>query len=180
MLELTWRLPESFDESTSTFIPGDSRSLRLEHSLVSLSKWEAKWGKPFLGDNTHTNDQTFDYIRCMDLDGVSGDVFNDLTQSELDRIAEYINDKQSATFFAELPGSTPQSKKIVTSEMIYHWMVSLTIPVSCETWHLNRLLTLIRIQNEKNSPQKKMSKSERVSQMATLNAQRRAQMGTDG
>lgn len=181
---LTVRIPkvEYFDEAKQEFLYTEAVTLELEHSLVSLSKWESKWEKPFLDSQEKTTEQTIDYVRCMNLTpDVPDDVFENLSSKSIDRINGYIHAAMTATWFNE-PKKGPASREIITSEVIYYWMVALTIPFECQHWHLNRLLTLIKVCNHKNQPEKskKMSKSELAARNRELNAQRRAQMKTAG
>lgn len=181
MLEITIPQRELFDELNQEFVEQPQVELVLEHSLFSLSKWESKWEVPFLGDEERTDEQTIDYIRCMTISPkVDPEVYTRLTQDNIDEINDYISAKMTATWFSERPEKKGK-KEIITSELIYYWMISLTIPFETEHWHLNRLLTLIRVCNEKNQPSgKKMSKSELASRNRALNAQRRAQLKTNG
>ena len=174
---------ELLDEDTGRIIPVRGQELRLEHSLVSISKWESKWKKPFLGNEAKTQDETTDYIRCMTLtQNVNPIVYHTLKPEHYRQINEYINDTMTATTFRNVPGRGGKGGRqgVITSEIIYYWMISLEIPVEFQTWHLNRLLTLIRVCNEKSQPGKKMSKKDVMSQYRSLNAARRARMGTRG
>lgn len=171
---------ETFDEATSTFVPPDYVALNLEHSLVTVSKWESKFEKPFLGGSDKTEEETLWYIRAMiQGDFPPEDVLQKLSATNLDEINTYINAKMSATTFNE-PETKKGSREIITAEIIYHWMISLQIPWEAQHWHLNRLLTLIRVCNVKNSPPKKMSKQEAAQKQRALNEARRRQMGTRG
>lgn len=181
MLTLKIDRLELFDETINEFVDIPEQIIELEHSLISLSKWEAKWEVPFLSDKEKTDEQTLDYVKCMTLTpNVSSAVFDNLSQEQLNLVGEYINAKRTATWFSESK-SKSRSREIITSELIYYWMVSLTIPFECQEWHLNRLLTLVRVCNEKNNPnKKKMSRSELAARNRALNEQRRAQMKTNG
>ena len=175
---------ELWDERTETFIPVDSVTLRLEHSLISLSQWEAKWKKPFLKEiSSLTNlksPEWIDYIRCMT---ISSDVplsaYLALTSAQLNSIFQYVNDPMSATWFSDR-GKPKKSKEIITSEIIYCQMVMLGIPFECQKWHLNRLMALIRVCNEKSGPKQTMGRREAAMFNSNLNAARRKAMHTRG
>jgi len=169
---------EQFEESPA--IAG--AVLKLEHSLVSLSKWESITTRPFLGREEKTEEDTILYIKCMDLsDETPEEVFTILTPENYKAISEYIDRKMTATTFNEDPASKPRNTgEFVTSEIIYHWMVALTIPFECETWHLNKLLALIKVINLKNAPPKKVGRRESINSRRMMNQQRKAQMGTRG
>lgn len=169
---------EFFNEETQEFFTLKGQTLQLEHSLVSLSKWESKWNKPFLSKNEKTLKETIDYIKCMTItQNVKPYIYDMLTNENILDINKYIDSPMTATTFNVQ--NTP-SREIVTSEIIYYWMISLNIPLECQKWHLNRLLTLIRVCNLKNAPSKKMSKKEIMSRNAALNAARRKKLNTKG
>lgn len=181
MLKIKVLKPEVYDEKTNEFRIPVAGVLTLEHSLYSVSKWESKWEQPFIGDKERTDEQTLDYIRCMSIEEIDEDVLSMLSKENLNAITEYINSKQSATWFSE-DKNRPKSREIITSEVMYYWMVALQIPFECQHWHLNRFLALVKIANEKNQPanKKKMSKSELAKRNRELNARRRQAMGTTG
>lgn len=155
-------------------------TLRMEHSLVSVSKWERKWKKPYLTTDKKTDDEFFDYLRCMTITpkDVPILVYRSLPQSILDQIVSYMNDPMTATTFPK--DNTRVSREIVTAEIIYYQMFSLNIPLECEKWNLNRLMTQIRVCAIKNAPKKKMSRRETMNQNAALNAQRRKARNSKG
>ena len=180
MLQITIPAVEHWDEKNNIFVTTEEQTLRLEHSLVSLYKWESKWHKPFLSKEEKTLDETIDYIKCMTLtQNIDPKVYTCLTSENIKQINNYIEDPMTATTFsqAEQRGS---SREIVTAELIYYWMISLGIPVEFQKWHLNKLLTLIRVCNIKNAPPKKMGKRELMSRNAALNAARRKQLNSKG
>lgn len=180
MLTLEIFQDEFFDQETNQFVRSEPIVLRFEHSLVSISKWESKYKKPFLSDEAKTEEETYGYLQAMLLaDDVPMKILKRLSNKQLNSINDYINDSMTATWFSEGP-KKPGSKAVITSEIIYYWMVSLTIPLECENWHFNRLMTLIRVCNEKNKPPEKMSRSEMLAQRRKLNDARRAKYGTKG
>lgn len=180
MLRIVIPLSEVYDERKNEFATAEGLTVDLEHSLFSLSKWESKWEIPFLRDEKMTSEQLLDYIRMMCLGEIPADKdLIRLTDKEFGLINEYINSKQTATWFNER--DEPKGRKeVVTAEIIYYWMVSLGIPFECQYWHLGRLLTLIKVCSYKNAPKKKMGRSEILSQQRDLNQLRRQQMGTTG
>ena len=172
--------PEGWDEQKEEFVEAKTQVLQLEHSLVSLSKWESKWCKPFLSNEQKSDEEILDYIKYMTLtQNINTDVYAHLTTDNFKEIDRYINAPMTATTFSE-DKNNRHSREIITSELIYYWMVALNIPFECQKWHLNRLLTLIRVCNVKNQPPKKMSKRNTASRYAQLNAARRQQLGTRG
>jgi len=178
---LTIELPERdwFDESTSEFKIVKKSSFQIEHSLVSLSKWESKWCKPFLGKEEKTDEEVIDYVRCMTISqNVDPSVYVFIPSSKQTQIDQYINAPMTATWFSDK--KTKGSREVVTAEIIYYWMISHNIPMECQKWHLNRLLTLIRVCNIKNAPEKKQNKREMLNQRAALNQARRAKHNTRG
>lgn len=152
----------------------------MEHSLLSLSKWEMKWHKPYLSREPKTEEENFDYIRCMCLTEPNDpNVFYALTEDNIKSIADYISNPMTATTFHNQ--DKRPSREIITNELIYFWMTSFNIPFDpCQKWHLNRLMTLIEVASIKNQPSKKMNKRDILSQNAALNAARRAKYGTRG
>lgn len=171
---------EFWNEKTQRFLNTPKTSLRLEHSLVSLSKWESHWEKSFINTTKKTREETLWYIRAMTLDEDVPDIVYDcLTDENIKQINNYIDSKQTATWFAENKNAK-KSREIITAEIIYYWMISLNIPFECQHWHLERLITLIKVCDEKNAPKKKMSPSQVAQRNRTLNEQRRAQLKTSG
>ena len=163
------------------FITTKETSIKIEHSLVAVSKWEAKWHIPFLDDKVEkTNEMMIDYIKCMTISqNVDPEIYNVIPSNVLDEISKYINDPMTATTFKETRGRGGRGE-FVTSELIYYWMIAQNIPMECEKWHLNRLMTLIRVCNDKNQPSNKMKRSQILSQNKALNAARKAKYGTKG
>ena len=180
MLTITIPATEEFDEIKGVFVYSKEQTLQLEHSLISISKWESKWCKPFLAKQDKTAEEIIDYVKCMTLNkSVSDDVYRCLTQDNISAINEYIGAPMTATYFSNQDKGKKNNEQI-TSELIYYWMIALQIPFECQKWHINRLLTLIRVCNVKNAPPKKMSKREIISRNAALNAARRQQLNTKG
>ena len=180
MLEITIPAIELWDEEKQEFINKKEQTLQLEHSLVSLSKWESKWCKSFLYTKEKTFEETLDYIKCMTItQNVSDDVYTRLTNKNIEDINNYIAAPMTATVFYDNKNQGGKNET-VTAEIIYYWMISLNIPFECQKWHLNKLITLIRVCNVKNTPPKKMSKRELMSRNASLNAARRKQLNTRG
>lgn len=180
MLKIVVPAGEMYDEKKEEFISIKEQALQLEHSLVSLSKWESKWHKPFLDKKEKTFEETIDYIRCMTLtQNVDPKVYNFLTRENVEEINKYIEDPMTATTFSDNSGGK-NNREIVTSELVYYWMIALNIPFECQKWHLNRLITLVRVCNVKNQPPKKMSKREIMNRNAALNAARRKQLNSKG
>lgn len=180
MFRITIPGGEFFNERTSEFMRTDDVVLTLEHSLLSLAKWESKWNKPFLGSTNKTLEECIDYVRCMtqeeDVDPL---VYRNISAELFERINAYIEAPMTATTIRETPGKR-MNREIITNEIIYYWMAALGIPIDCEKWHLNRLLTFIRVCNIKNAPQKKMGRKDIYNQNRALNASRKKQLGTHG
>lgn len=180
MLEITIPDREYFDEIKGEFVFRKGQTLKLEHSLVSLSKWESKWHKPFLTKEEKTVEEITDYVRCMTVTpNVKEDIYTNLSRENIAEINEYIENPMTATTVRD-DYKKGSSREIVTSELIYYWMIALTIPFECQKWHLNRLLTLIKVCNVKNQPAKKMSRREIMSRNAALNAANRKRFNSKG
>ena len=170
---------ELYDERTNKIETIKGKELQLEHSLVSLSKWESKFKKPFLSNTQKTKEETIYYIKCMTItQNVDTRIYQGLTPENIDSVNRYISDPMTATTFKK--SQRGSSNGVITNEIIYYWMISLEIPMECQKWHLYRLLTLIRDCNEKSQPGKKMSKRDVMSQYRSLNVSRRSKYGTRG
>ncbi len=162
---------EFFDEKKEEFIELKKQTIKLEHSLISVSKWESKYHLPFLNTEM-TNEQTIDYIKCMTISrDVDDKIYDFLLDSNFEAIVKYINDPMSATTINDFRKGS--SREIITSEIIYYWMIECNVPLECEKWHLNRLLTLIKVIDLKRAPAKKMSKGEIMARNRALNDARR-------
>lgn len=178
MLKITIPAIELYDEATNEFVNSKEQSLQLEHSLVSLSKWESKWCKPFLSKDNKTVEESIDYIQCMTITkNVDDSVYSYITTEHIDIVSAYIEAPMTATIFSK---DKDPSREIITAEIIYYWMVSMTIPFECQKWHLNRLLALINVCNIKNTPPKKMGKQELLNRNRSLNEARKTAMKTNG
>ena len=182
MLQITIPGRQMYDEKNNEFIYEKELKLQLEHSLVSISKWESKWHKPFLGKEQLTHEETVDYIKCMTItQNVDPEIYNRLSSENIAAVENYIEAPMTATWFPkEGNGKGKNSGEAITNELIYYWMISLNIPLECQKWHLNRLFTLIKVCNAKNKPSKKMSKQEALNQQRALNAARRKQFSSKG
>ncbi len=171
---------ELFDDTTQEFTTQGDVVLELEHSLVSLSKWESIYEKPFLNDADKSFEEIVGYVEAMSVaKNPRREIFHKLSEKNYQEINEYIDAKMTATWFREQPGA-PKSREVITAEVIYYWMIIFNIPFECQYWHLNRLFTLIRVCNVKQSKPEKVSRSEIAARNKELNAQRRAQLGTKG
>lgn len=180
MLQIIVPPIELFDDETNLFLYTKECLLQLEHSLVSLSKWESKWCKPFLTKDNKTAEESVDYIRCMTItQNVNPIIYENLPKDVIDKVIAYIQAPMTATTFSK-DDKRLINREIITSEIIYYWMVALNIPFQCEKWHLNRLLTLINVCNIKNQPPKKMSKKELFARNRALNAARRNNFNSPG
>ena len=185
MLEIiVTKTAELWDPVREIFLNTKETKLTLEHSLVSLSKWESRWKVPFLNNTKMTEDQLRDYVRCMTItQNVDPNVYYALTQENFEAIVRYMEDPMTATKINEknLPkGKGGPGQKVVTSEVIYYWMTALNIPSEYQKWHLNRLMTLIKVASIEQQPAKQMSKKDIMAQNKSLNAARRARMHSKG
>lgn len=181
MLSIYIKPRDLFDEKTSEFITVKGGTLKLEHSLVSISKWESKWKIPFLSKKPKTMDQIDDYIRCMSVNGdPDPNLIASISSKDKNRIIDYIDEKQTATWFSDMDDKKSTKSEIITSERIYFWMIQYHIPHEYEKWHLSRLLTLIEICNRENTPPKKMSQAEIIARNKALNAERKARLHSRG
>lgn len=172
-----------FNNKTKEFLYSHDKecTLTLEHSLVSLSKWESKWKKPFLHQDELSKEETVDYIRCMTLtQNVDPRVYNGIGDDIIEQVNEYIKDTMTATWFSKQE-QKKHASTIITSERIYSWMCALNIPFeTCQKWHLNRLITLIRVRSAESQPPKKMSQSERLARNRAINARNRKKFNSKG
>lgn len=184
MLDIVIPAQELYDEEHEEFIYAKEVPVRLEHSLISISKWESKYHKAFLKKDEKTFEETLDYIRCMSITNVDPAVFNRMTNSQIKQILDYINDPMTATYTGsgKLNGGATSSsnKDVMTSELIYYYMVELGIPFECEKWHINRLFALIHVCEIKMGGNKGMSRKDLNKRNASLNSIRRAKHHTKG
>ena len=174
---------ERWDEKNEEFIEVKYQTLQLEHSLISLSKWESKWRKPFLTHDKKTLEETIDYIRCMTItQNIQPNVYDRITDDIIRQVNEYIENPMTATWFTDSKGnkSSKRNTEQTTSELIYYWMITCNIPFECQKWHLNRLLTLIQIYDAKNNKDNKMTPKEVKDSYRALNEARRKKYNTKG
>lgn len=179
MLRLNIPAMDLWDEFNERFIQTDGGVLELEHSLLAISKWEAKYEKPFLTNTPKTQEETLDYIRCMTLNSVNPNIYFAISNNDIEAINKYNDKKSTATFFGE-KNKPARNRQQITSELIYYWMASYRIPFEAQTWHINRLLTLIRIFNEENKPHKKQNMKDVYARNKALNEARRKRSGSKG
>lgn len=180
MLILTVPGTEFFNEELEEFVTVGETQLQLEHSLVSLSKWESEWEKPYLGKDKKTTQEVLSYIEAMCLTpDVPPEVFASLSEENYQEINDYMHAKKTASWIRESP-SPSSTTETITSELIYYWMITLDIPLEAQHWHLNRLLMLIRVVNHKNTPPKKKSPGELAAERRAMNQKRREEYGTTG
>lgn len=181
MLTITIPASEYYDQKEDKFYTNKKpQTITLEHSLVSISKWEAKWHKPFLSEKKKTFEESMDYVRCMTLtQNVNPEVYKFLSPDNFKAINAYIEDPMTASTVNNL-NNKKGSAEVVTSELIYYWMIALEIPMKCEKWHLNRLLMLIKICEAKQQPAKKMKPRDVLKSNHALNAARRKRSGSRG
>lgn len=180
MLTVTILGNEYFDEKLGEFVYPESIELQLEHSLVSVSKWETEFEKPFLNGKERSDEEAYGYIYAMLLTpNVPRETLYKLTEKNILEIDAYINLKMTATWFND--ANTPsKSTETITNELIYYLMSSLDIPQECETWHFNRLITRIKVHAAKNEKPKKMTTAEQAERFRRLNAERRAARNSTG
>ena len=178
MLEVFVKGCEQYDENKNIFVSIKDQTLKLEHSLLSISKWESKWHKPFINKENKSTEEVIDYIKCMTINTVNDDIYRCINDSIFCIVNNYISDPMTATTFNDI--NNRPSREIITSEIIYYWMITYNIPFECEKWHLNKLLTLIKVCNNKNNPDKKMSRSEVIRRNKELNNKRRMAMNSKG
>ena len=181
MLTVSINGGEFWDERTERFIYTEPKVIKLEHSLISLSKWESKWGKPFLTKTEKTNQEILDYIRCMTItQNVDPMTYSCLSQQNINEIIQYMNAPMTATTINQRQNARRINREQITAELIYYWMIAFKIPFECEKWHLNRLFTLIRVCEVKNQRSKKRPRNEVLSEYASLNAARKKLYNTKG
>lgn len=179
MLTLTIKGREFFDASTNKFHTFPDTEMHMEHSLKSIAAWESKWKKPFLIDKQKSTEEIVDYIRLMCVEDPGPYIGLCLDQEAVNKIESYISDSMTASWFSDTKKGK-SSSEVVTAEIVYYWMITLNIPMECDKWHLNRLLTLIRVTSLKNQPPKKMSKREQMTRQHALNAARLNATGSRG
>lgn len=182
MLRIELEGEEEFDEEREEFIKHPKVTLQLEHSLISIRKWEEKWKKPFLGRKEKTEEELLDYVRCMTINSnVDPSVYQRLNVSQIDEIVDYIKDSMTATFFRseKVEGQAP-SREIITAEIVYYWMIKLGIPLEFEKRHFEQLMTLIKVFNAKDGPKKKRNRLEALREQRALNEARKKAANSRG
>ena len=179
MLKITIPGREQFNEVLGEFVTTREQTLQLEHSLVSLSKWESKWKKPFLSKKERTNEELIDYIRCMTItQNVDPNVYFNLTNENVKEVLDYMDDSMTATTIND--SGAGRNSEVITAEILYYRMIAYGIPFECQKWHLNRLLTLMNVCGIKSGKQKKMSRNEILKRNAALNAERKRKLNSRG
>ena len=176
---------EDWDSEKEEFVYrklGHDYELKLEHSLLSLHKWEQRWHKPFLSTTEKTEEEAMDYIRCMVVNQkVPEEVYHRLSEQNMAQIQEYIKNPMTAVPSEKEKGRG--RRRIITAENIYSWMISLNIPPEYAKWHLESLLTLIRVCEKDNAPpekRKKHSQKELINKYAAINAANRKKYNSKG
>lgn len=178
MLEITIPANEFYLSEVAQFISTPTRTIKLEHSLVSISKWESKWKKPFLGESKKTQSEYLDYIKCMTItQNVDALTYKALTEDNMQAIADYMLDPMTATTVRDTKGK--KNRETLTAEVIYYYMISLNIPIEFQKWHINRLMMLIKVVNAKQNPPK-VNKREAYNRRKQLNAERRQKLNSKG
>lgn len=181
MLQIRIKDVDCYDERTESFVQIKGQTIQLEHSLISIAKWESKWKKPFASREGHNHEETIDYIRCMTItQNVDPELYNFITPEQIAEVNKYIDDPMTATTFAKAEGKGGGPGKAITNEEIYYYMTAFQIPWDAAKWHFNRLMTLIKICDEKNKPKKKMRKGDIARQRRSINAARRARLNSRG
>lgn len=185
MLEVTIEaINKGWDPRKEEFVTIPKTTFQIEHSLLSLKKWESKWHVPYFSTNDKTTEQVLDYVRCMTITkGIDPDVYPYMSRKTIQEIVDYINNPMTATWFTDVnqkKGTGKANQEVVTNEIIYYWMIEMGIPLECETWHLEQLLTLIKVINAKREPAKKMSQKEAMEQQRALNKARKARLHSKG
>lgn len=179
MLKIIVPAAELFD-GAGEFLYTKEQTLQLEHSLVSLSKWESKWRRPFLTQGPKTMEELIDYVRCMTLtQNVDPNIYRAISAGLLNEIAAYNSAPMTATTFPK-NRKKGMNSEVVTAEVIYYWMFYYGISIECQKWHLNRLLTLIDVFVAKGQKPQKIPQSELLAQRRELNAARRKKWNTRG
>lgn len=181
MLQITIPAERGFDETTEEFVLFPEVTVRLEHSLISIQKWESKWHKSYLNNKAFTTEEQLDYIRCMSLDpNFDIAILKRFRISDYEKIRDYITNPMTATVIHRHKEQGNYSSQFVTAELIYYWMTEFGIPFECNKWHINQLLTLIEVCSIKQTPGKKMNKREAAAMRAAANESRRKKLGSRG
>lgn len=179
---------ELFDEETNTFLHPVGKKLHLEHSLLSISKWEAEWEIPFLNTDK-TSEQSLSYIKCCVLDDDFDELLlNTLSDKNILDFNAYLSKGMTAKKIIDLRSSLsqkrksrrPASQKALTSEDIYYSMIQFHVWKECEEWPLQRLLSLLQLCSLKSNSTGEMSKSDQAKFYREENARRKAKYHTNG
>lgn len=180
MLEIIIPPAEMWDPKERRFSKTKEYKLQLEHSLISISKWEARWNKSFLKEENKTTEEILDYIKCMTLtQNIPPEAYLCLTEDNISQIVEYIRAPMTATWFSE-DNNRKFSREVITNEVIYDWMIEFGVPFECQKWHLNRLITLIRVRTARSKKSKPMSEKDTLSMYRDINAARRKRLNSKG
>lgn len=173
---------ELWDENNQRFIKVDDTTLEMENSLYAIANWESKWGKSFFQNDEKTEAETIDYIKQMTINKVDDMVYKCIDRQTFCKIKDYINLPMTATKINSKrnQNGNVQSSSYITAEIIYYMMLTLGIPPEYDRWHINRLITLIRVCQIKSQPPQKMSQQEAIAYQARLNAERRAKLKSKG
>ena len=178
MLQLKLPKIRLFKEATEEYVYYEPLTVKLEHSLISIQRWESKWHKSFLSAESLTQEELFDYIRCMSLNPDIDPTFvSRLTPDDFNKIREYMNEPMTATVIHR---SKPRGGRppIITAELIYYWMTAYNIPFECSKWHIKQLLTLVEVCSVKSNPGGKTRGT--AAERAAMNKARRAKTGSKG
>jgi len=183
MLTITIPDKKYFNENTNEFFVLKGRTITMQHSLYSIRKWESKWHTYYLDNKNLTTEQIIDYFRMMTITrDVDPRIYMNLSAENIQEISKYIHDPMTATTFKDLKSRQRSRgrREITTSEIVYYWMIINDIPFECEKWHLNQLMTLIRVCSDAKVPEQKMTEKEIFEYNKSLNERNRAKFHSKG